>query len=77
MDPQGAVLGRVLTRESETRDLRVVGVMIRGAEFLEQRKRAGRLVGGADIEQAREMGEVIRHGDLLNVKTRPRGRALD
>ena len=66
MDPEDAALGRVLAHEVEARDLRVVGVLIRGAEFLEQRERAGGLVGGADVEQAREMGEVIRHGDLLN-----------
>ena len=24
------------------------------------------VLGGADVEQAREMGEVIRHGNLLN-----------
>ncbi len=45
MDPEGAALGRVLAHEIEARDLRVVGVLIRSAEFLKQRERAGRLVG--------------------------------
>ena len=66
MDPEDAALGRVLARDVEACDLRVVGVLIRSTQFLEQRERAGSFVGGADIEQAREMGEVIRHGDLLN-----------
>ena len=66
MDPEGAALGRVLAHEVEARDLRVVGVLIGCAQALEQRERAGSLVGGADVEQAREMGEVIRHGNLLN-----------
>jgi hypothetical protein len=52
MDPEGAALRRVLTRESETRDLRVISVLICGAKFLEQRKRAGSFVGAADVEQA-------------------------
>ncbi|CAM5556853.1 hypothetical protein FALB51S_00126 [Frigidibacter albus] len=33
MEPEGAALGRVLAREVETRDLRVVGVLIRSAQF--------------------------------------------
>jgi hypothetical protein len=52
MDPDGAALGRVLAYEIKARDLRVVCVLICGAEFLEQRERAGGLVGGADVEQA-------------------------
>ena len=52
MDPKGAALGRVLARETKARDLRLVGVLIGGAEFLEQRERKGGLVGGADVEQA-------------------------
>src|SRR3990167_7928720 len=46
MDPEGAALGRVLEHEIKACDLRVVCVLICGAEFLEQRKRAGSLVGG-------------------------------
>jgi hypothetical protein len=45
MDPEGAALGRVLAHQVEARDLRVVGVLIRGAEFLEQRDRTGGLSG--------------------------------
>ena len=52
MDPEGAALGRVLARKSEARDLRVVNVLIRSAQFLEQGERAGGLVGGADIDDA-------------------------
>jgi hypothetical protein len=52
MDPESAALGRVLAHEVEACDLRVVCVLIRGAKFLEQRERAGGLVGGADVEQA-------------------------
>jgi hypothetical protein len=52
MDPEGAALGRVLAREVEACDLRVVGVLIRARKLLEQRERAGSLVGGADVEQA-------------------------
>jgi hypothetical protein len=44
MDPEGAAVGRILAHEVEARDLRVVGVLIRSAEFLEQRKRAGVLI---------------------------------
>ena len=52
MDPEGAALGRVLALETEAHDLRVVGVLIRGAEFLKQGERAGSFVGAADVEQA-------------------------
>ena len=34
MDPEGAALGRILAREVEARDLRVIGVLICSAEFL-------------------------------------------
>ena len=43
---------RILAHEVEARDLRVVGVLIRCAEFLEQGERAGSFVGAADVEQA-------------------------
>src|SRR5690606_30985595 len=66
VDPEGATLGRVLAHDVEACDLRVVGVLIGFAQALEQGERAGSVVGGANVEQAREMGEVIRHGDLLN-----------
>jgi hypothetical protein len=66
LDPDGAAFRRILAHEVEARDLRVVGVLIRSSQALEQRERVGCLVGGSNIEQAREMGEVIRHGDLLN-----------
>ena len=52
MEPEGAALGRVLAHEVEACDLRVIGILICGAKFLEQGKRAGGLVGGADVEQA-------------------------
>ena len=52
IDPEGAALGRVLAHEIKARDLRVVGVLIRSAQFLEQHERTGSLVGGADVEQA-------------------------
>jgi hypothetical protein len=52
MDPEAAALGRVLAHEVEACDLRVVGVLIRSAEYLKQRECSGRLVGGADVEQA-------------------------
>ena len=52
MDPEGAAVGHVLAHEVEACDLRVVGVLIRSAEYLKQRECSGRLVGGADVEQA-------------------------
>ena len=66
MDPEAATFRRVLAHEVKARDLRIADVLICGTQFLEQRERAGSLVGAADVEQAREMGEVIRHRDLLN-----------
>jgi hypothetical protein len=52
MDPEGAAIGRVLAHEVEARDLRLVGVLIRSAQALEQGERAGSFVGGANVEQA-------------------------
>lgn len=46
------VLGRVLARKSEARDLRVIGVLIRGAQVMKQRERARGLFGAADVDQA-------------------------
>ncbi len=66
MYPEGAALGGILAHECEARDLRVVSVLIRSAQFLQQRQRASGLVGAADVDQTREMGEVIRHGDPVN-----------
>jgi hypothetical protein len=66
MDPELAALGGILVHKVEACDLRLLGVLIGCAEFLEHGERTGRLIGGADVEQARKMGEVIRHGDLLN-----------
>jgi hypothetical protein len=52
MDPEGAAFRRILAHEVEASELRVVGVLISFAQFLEQRERASGLVGGADVEQA-------------------------
>ena len=45
MDPEGAALGRVLARDLKACERRVVGILIRGANALEQREWAGGLVG--------------------------------
>jgi hypothetical protein len=52
MDPERAALGRVLVRKSEARDLLVIGVLIRGAQALEQGKGTCGLFGAADVDQA-------------------------
>ena len=77
VDPKGTALRRVLARKSEARDLRVVGILIFVATLLEQRERTGSIVGRADVDQARKMGEVVRRRNLLKMRVaRPMGRAL-
>ena len=73
VDPEGTALRRVLTGEIKARDLRIVGILIFVATLLEQRERAVSLVGRANVDQAREMGEVIRHGDLLRLRSPAKG----
>lgn len=52
MNPEHAALGRILAHEIKARDLRVVCVLICSALLVEQRERAGGLVGTADVDQA-------------------------
>jgi hypothetical protein len=52
MDPEGAALRCVLARECESCEFRLVGVLLRGAEILKQRKRADGLVGRANVDDA-------------------------
>ena len=56
MDPEDVAVGRILAHEIEACDLRIVCVLIRSAQALKQRKRAGGLVSAADVDLAREMG---------------------
>jgi hypothetical protein len=52
MNPEAAAFRRILAHEVEARDLRIISVLIRSAEFLKQGECAGGVVGGADAEQA-------------------------